>query len=106
MSVFDPPLEEWLLGIIRRCAARRAAKFPIEVREAAFASAFEEVSGMFHDDLPNLLIIIPRAAPDTNYLMARFRIRWSHYRHIARAADERLVRVFHDSPPLLATAAT
>ena len=106
MSVLDPPLEEWLLTIVRRCALRRASKFPIEVREAALGRAMETVLGIVHDDLEHLLIGIPRAAPGTNYLMVRFRVRWSHYRHIARAADKRLVRVFHDSPPVLATAAT
>ena len=105
MSVLNPPLEEWLLDIIRRCAARRAAKFPVEVRETALCRAVEAVFGMVHDDLENLLIGVPRAAPGTNYLLVRFRVRWGHYRHITRAADERLVRVFHDSPPVLATAA-
>lgn len=94
-STSDLPLEEWLLAIIWRCARHRVANFPLEVREVALTSAFETIFCMVHANLENFLVGIPRAALGTNNLIVRLRIRWSHYRHIARSADDCLVRIFH-----------
>lgn len=96
-SIANPPLEEWLIGLVRRCATYRARKVLPADPERALPCALETVFGMFHRDLESLLIGVPRAAPGTNYLMVRFGVRWANYRHLARAADDCLVRVFHDS---------
>jgi hypothetical protein len=94
-SVFDPPLEEWLIGICHRCAAKRQLHFPHSLHNTLADSALETVLDMFEANLPDLLVAIPSAARDTDNLTVRIRISWPHYRRIARAAHDRLVRVFH-----------
>lgn len=92
MSVSNLPLEHWLLGIVTRCALARSRR-----TGAPFTSAFEAVYDMFLARLPDVLVGVPRAAPDTDHLVVRFRICWADYREIARAADDRLVRIDHSS---------
>ena len=96
-SIANPPLEEWLIGLVRRCATYRARKVLPTDPERALPCALETVFGMFQRNLEGLLVGVPRAAPGTNHLMVRFRVHWANYRNIARAADDCLVRVFHES---------
>lgn len=96
--VSELPLEDWLFNIAERLAARRIAKLPIQLSESSRRRALEAVFDLFHTSIPDLLIGIPRTAAGTNNLSVRFRISWRHYRNLARAADDCLVRVFHIDP--------
>jgi hypothetical protein len=93
----DPelPLEEWFIALAERCAVHRARKALPACPESALDRAIQTVLGLFHGNFKDLLIGIPYSAPGTNELRVRFRVRWSYYRHLARTADDHLIRVFH-----------
>lgn len=95
----EPPLEEWLISIVRRCIGLRASRLPLHLRNVYAAGATETVSNLVESNLHRILIAIPFAAPGTNHLCVRFRIDWRYYRHLARAADECLRRFAHEALP-------
>ncbi len=96
-SVPDAPLEEWLITIVWRCVGWRISKYPIETRKPLAASAFQSIFDMLIHDLPRFIEAIPCAALGTGNLIMGFRIDWRNYRDLARAADDHLARILHDS---------
>lgn len=95
----EAPLDIWLLGVVRRCARRRAITANPSNPAEIFSMARETVFDLFHAAIPDLLKSGGSSTSAAGDFAIGIRIDWAVYRDLARRADYRLAGKFHPEPP-------